>query len=368
MKRVILKPVLHFKLIILFSSLILFLSCEQEEIVYNSLDIENPEYIQPETTIIFALDIVSTTSMTITFEGNQDSMEYRYHLDAQDWSDWTNSTSAVFSSLTEGEHLFRVKSRYQSGDEDPTPAEHSFTVDYTRPTTSITSPSNGATINSSTAQITWQLETGAECSYNFNYKGWTDWGSGTSATFEYLDEGSYTFSIKSRFDPLIEEESPVSINFEVDALQGPGLRILPLLSETTLEEAIEVSIYAEDIDSVVFGEIIISFDNSNLEYTGYQDGSMLSSSASDLIIFVDQNLTSSQTEIKFTFATDFTSQAGISGSGELIKLNFTATGTSATGFPIKIEDASNLRNFENDKLIWPEKWKLNGKIIIFDDK
>ena len=122
-------------------------------------------------------------------------------------------------------------------------------------------------------------------------------------------------------------------------------------------------VYAEDIDSVVFGEITISVNNYILEYTGYQDGSMLSSSASDLIIFVDQNLTSSQTEIKFTFATDFSSQAGISGSGELIKLNFTAS----VGFAwadIKIEDSSNLRNFENDKLNWSNFWRLNGKIII----
>ena len=110
--------------------------------------------------------------------------------------------------------------------------------------------------------------------------------------------------------------------------------------------------------------IIISFNYYNLEYTGYQDGSMLSSSASDLIIFVDQNLTSSQTEIKVTFATDFNSQAGISGSGELIKLNFTASGTSATGVDIKIEDSSNLRNFENDILNWSNSWRLNGKIII----
>ena len=100
------------------------------------------------------------------------------------------------------------------------------------------------------------------------------------------------------------------------------------------------------------------------EYTGHEDGSMLSSSADNLIIFVDQNLTSSQTEIKITFATDFSSKAGISGSGELIKLHFTASATSATGVYIIIEDLSNLRNFENDRLNWSNPWRLNGKIII----
>lgn len=373
MKRVTLKPVLNFKFILVLSAFIFSLSCEQDEIVFNVLDATNPEYIPPETTIIFALDIVTTSTMTISFEGNQDSLEYSYHLDSEDWSDWTTNTSATFSYLTEGEHLFRVKSRYKSNDEDPSPAEHSFLVDYSRPTTLIISPSNGAVINSTTAEISWQLETGAECSYNFNNNGWSDWRLGPFVSFNYLDEGTYTFFIKSRFDPLIEEENPVSITFEVDALQGPGLRIFPLLYDVSIgdisvQKNIEISVYAEDIDRVVFGEITISVNKYRLEYIGYEKGSMLSSIADDIIIFVDNIVGSSEDEIKFTFATDFISQAGISGTGELIKYKFRLIGSSdiwnSFGSEVKIKDSSSLRNFSNDEISWPTTWKLDGKVAI----
>ena len=259
------------------------------------------------------------------------------------------------------------------------PLDQSNNPDFIEPETTVLTAINGLTIDSSAMAIEVSgNENVSYFSYKLDDKAWKDTNKDQNPAvivLDYLDEGSHLLSVKARYAGGQEDLTPEQISFTVDAMQGPGLRIFPLLSEITLQDTnntaldtIGVSIYAEDIDSVVFGEITINFDNTNLEYTAYENGSMLNVSEDNLILFVDSDSTISQTEIKVTFATDFTSQMGITGSGSLIKLFFTAIDTVEAEIDIEIGDISSLRNFENDKLIWPEKWKLNGKIIIFDDK
>jgi len=120
---------LRFSLLTL--SLLLFLSCD-EELLINPLDEESSEYVEPETTItVTDLDgsTLDTSAVTITFEGNDEVIEYSYNLDSTGYSDWNSSTSVTLDYLDEGLHIFSVKGRYASGDEDETPANISFTVD-----------------------------------------------------------------------------------------------------------------------------------------------------------------------------------------------------------------------------------------------
>ena len=63
---------------------------------------------------------------------------------------------------------------------------------------------------------------------------------------------------------------------------------------------------------------------------------MLSVAEDDLILLVDSDTTFSQTEIKVTFATDFTSHGGITGSGSLITLFFTAIDRVETEIDLEI--------------------------------
>lgn len=70
----------------------------------------------------------------ISYSGTDDksaqaSLQYSYMIDSGAWSAWSASTSASLTGLFNGAHTFYVKARDEAGNEDPTPAQVSFTVD-----------------------------------------------------------------------------------------------------------------------------------------------------------------------------------------------------------------------------------------------
>ena len=125
------------RFIILLGLFLLVLSCDELE--FNPLDPESPDFVNPETTITNTdLDgsTLNTSTVTITFAGNDLVVAYAYRIDGDlayvdsgEYSDWTSSTSVTYDYLDEGDYTFSVKSRYASGDEDETPATASFSVD-----------------------------------------------------------------------------------------------------------------------------------------------------------------------------------------------------------------------------------------------
>jgi len=100
-----------------------------ESMVYLSLD-STP----PETTIEEGPgEYVDTPDVSFTWSGADDrtpsaELVYSCKLDNGDWSEYTTETSHSFSNLNEGKHTFYVKAMDRMANEDPTPAERSFTV------------------------------------------------------------------------------------------------------------------------------------------------------------------------------------------------------------------------------------------------
>lgn len=89
------------------------------------------------------------TTATFAFTGTDnltlaEHLQFAYRLDGGPWSPFGPATSATFTGLAQGAHVFQVKARDRAGNEDPTPAERSFTVGTLRVT--ITEPADGATI------------------------------------------------------------------------------------------------------------------------------------------------------------------------------------------------------------------------------
>ena len=104
---------------------------------------------------------------------------------------------------------------------------------YVAPLTTITSgPSEGSTVNTST--VTFEYESNADLfQTRIDSGSWSVWSSALSTTFEYLDEGPYTFEVRSAYDPGTGaptdiEETPKSVTFIVNAVTGPSLRLSPL--------------------------------------------------------------------------------------------------------------------------------------------
>ena len=117
------------RLTAVISLVLLLFSCDK--IQENPLDPEGSDYTPPETFLTMeALEgsILDTSTVTITWSGNDLVVEYAYSLNG-DWSEWSSATSVTLNYLDEGAYTFSVKGRYASEVEDESPSTVNFSVD-----------------------------------------------------------------------------------------------------------------------------------------------------------------------------------------------------------------------------------------------
>lgn len=94
---------------------------------------------------------ISATSATFSFAGVDNlspatGLAFAWRLDGGAFDAFSGATTATLSGLTPGPHTFAVKSRDLAGNEDPSPAQRSFTISTQQVT--ITEPSAGTTVPS----------------------------------------------------------------------------------------------------------------------------------------------------------------------------------------------------------------------------
>lgn len=85
----------------------------------------------PETFVDSDPGLVKRTHATIDVSGEDDDTDvllYSWRLDGTEWSTWTESGEIPLTALTEGEHVFEVKSRDKWQNEDESPASVTFRV------------------------------------------------------------------------------------------------------------------------------------------------------------------------------------------------------------------------------------------------
>ena len=222
--------------------------------------------------------------------------------------------------------------------------------DFSDENTPITTISTVDTLfASSTVSLNW---TGNEYAISFSYRlepltytdtvktysSWSNWDTLNTVTLTNLDEGNYTFYIKSRFT-VDNEEAVQSINFIVDAIAGPALRIYPLYQQVVSGENFHMYIYIEDVVDLGGIELHLSYPPSNISTTSMTSGTVLSNSS---IFFDTINSTDGTIELIAT-AEDFT---GYTGSGVLAKISLTA-GSFSSMDTFVIHDTSILKNSGN---------------------
>ena len=93
----------------------------------------------------------AATSATFTFAGTDNlspapGLAFAWRVDGGTFNAFSGSTTATLSGLTAGSHTFAVKSRDLAGNEDPVPAQRSFTISTQQVT--IAEPSAGTTVPS----------------------------------------------------------------------------------------------------------------------------------------------------------------------------------------------------------------------------
>jgi len=102
------------------------------------------------------------------------------------------------------------------------------------------------------------------------------WIDTTSTALTGLDEGLHVLIVRARQDTLIGSDT--TVQFEVDAIQGPGV----LFSPRKVSGISLVTVYLEDVQSLMSAHIEIATDEDTTQLTNFEpnktyagDGSLL---------------------------------------------------------------------------------------------
>ena len=231
--------------------------------------------------------------------------------------------------------------------------------EYVEPETVITIDDlEGSVLDTSTVTITWQgNDLVSEYAYSLN-DNWSEWSANTSVTLNYLDEGDYTFSVKGRYASEVEDESPATVNFSVDMVQGPALRVYTLLTEMSALSTQNISIYAEDVEELVIIRFQVQYDADLLSLSpqAVTKGELLTGIAE--MVFIVEEISAGLLEVNVGIP----SHSGITGTGSLVILPFTSKSAGSTAIEIQNAEFGKLGNISGD----PESFTgiANGLVVV----
>jgi parallel beta-helix repeat protein len=202
-----------------------------------TVDVSTPDTTPPDTSITGGPEgTITDNDVTFTWTGSDDvtdiqNLVYQFKLENFDssWSSWSSGTSKTYTNLENGNYIFKVKAKDASGNVDPSPAQRSFTVDYsgssedTSPpqTTILTGPSGD--IDDTDIQITWtgtdDTTTKNNLLYSYKLEGgsnqWSTWSSSTATDYFNLEYGEYIFKVKAKDEASNVDPTPASISFTI---------------------------------------------------------------------------------------------------------------------------------------------------------
>ena len=193
-----------------------------------------------------------------------------------------------------------------------------------------------AFLDKSTISLSWE---GNEFASDFSYRlepldyakivgidtAWSEWSIDTSVTLTYLDEGSYNFYVKSRFNIDSEEAVPDSVFFLVDAVMGPALRMYPLYQAVSPGSSCDIYLFVEDVENLVGIELDISYITGVISGIEITKGDLLANASA---FFSDPEYDDGVIRI-IASPENFTV---LNGDGAVAKLTFTITGSDTLSF------------------------------------
>jgi len=203
--------------------------------------------------------------------------------------------------------------------------------DYVVPETFLTMDElEGSVLDTSTVAIAWQgNDLVSEYTYSLNGN-WSEWTTDTSVTLNYLDEGDYIFSVKGRYDSGDEDTTPAAVSFSVDMVGENGIRVFPLLTEMIADSTVDVHIYAEEVEGLVFFSFQIQYDPSilSIDVEEITRGSLISGITE--YAFLPKEISAGLIEVSFTAL----GSAGVSATGSLVNIPLSANGAGSSTLQI----------------------------------
>jgi hypothetical protein len=168
----------------------------------------------PETTLDSGpSDPTNDPTPTFSFDSSEAGSSFQCKVDSASYAPC--SSPKTTSTLGSGSHTFYVFATDQAGNDDPTPASQSFTVDTMAPDTTITDGPMGKTLDT-TPTFSFSSEPGAsfQCRIDSGSFGACS-GPGDAHTSGALADGSHTFYVRAVDAAGNEDQSPASRSFTV---------------------------------------------------------------------------------------------------------------------------------------------------------
>lgn len=186
-----------------------------------------PDVTPPETSFTqVPASCTNSGPISFGFTGSDDwtpieYLTYATQLDADSWSVLSDEDSKVLNDLSHGDHTFKVKARDDWGNEDESPASHSFTVDAIPPETTAvvlagTSGQNGWYTTLVDLQLN-RTDTGCGSS---NIQTWIAFNGGPEELYDggpltFDQEGIHTLEVYS-VDAAGNQEDTKTFEIKID--------------------------------------------------------------------------------------------------------------------------------------------------------
>lgn len=253
----------------------------------------------PDTTIISGPSgDINVKNVTFEWTGSdnytpESKLLYSYMLEGFDenWSTWSPSKEVTYKDLPAGNFTFKVRAMDEAGNLDPTPATKGFNVLRPEPYTSIVSGPEGY-INSRDVTFVWtgrdDTTPTEDLLYSYKLEGydtnWSEWTGETTVTYTDLDDGEYTFMVRSKDKDGYIDPEPATRNFIIDT-QKPEVKIesplhnrlyikgisLPFIGTWIISSSVDIEAVANDncgIDHVLI--LINGEEKANISTPPYR--------------------------------------------------------------------------------------------------
>ena len=215
-------------------------------------------------------------------------------------------------------------------------------------TTILSGPVDGAVVDSHAVTFTWAgNQNSMTFSYSLNEGAWSDWGTDTAATFQYLDEGAYLFEVQGQYASGMIEDTVAARGFTIDDIHGPALWLYPRYQQVDVGSEFSVEVMLEEVENVFAVKAVLGFDPSKLQVSNievYEDSrSLLKANGGTVISFSSYDNALGLVTCEVATATG--DPPGVSGTGTIARVTFTAVGRGSS--LISFTPASALRDPDN---------------------
>jgi len=216
--------------------------------------------------------------------------------------------------------------------------------DYTVPEINILSPSDNVTIKTSSIAFTWE---GNKEGMLFRYavdSNWSDWNNNKSVQIDHFDEGPHSFSAQSKYTTEVSS-SIVTINFEVDAVEGPALLFKPRAQKVNQGNSVRFEVLAEEVESLTAAAFNLLYDPNLITIDSVNVGTFFPSSGETLF---HHSIDITQGRISIITALLSSGDTSVEGTGSLAIIK--ATLKSATTASITFDGKEVFRNPNNQDI------------------